>query len=271
MADEIRQWSDELARDPGSLVFLPLAEALRRQGQAAMAQKVALRGLQRHPHNGEAHDLLARILTDLGDLQGAFDEWDMVLQLAPGHPGALKGMAFVRFQQRRHAEAEEFLVRAQSQEQDENLAAAIDVVRRSGAIAPGTILVDPFSEPRHLYVDLLTPDQAAMCLDKAGLVLSGAYYAGDGQDVAQEIGASLSGVSDEAVRATRHLGIGAWKSIVFETEAAVVALRPAPVSPQTEGGLVVVAAVPDTPLGLLRRVLDKCAQRTAEWLSREAA
>jgi len=32
--DEIRQWSEELARDPASLVFLQLAEALRRQGSA---------------------------------------------------------------------------------------------------------------------------------------------------------------------------------------------------------------------------------------------
>jgi len=32
MADEIRRWSDELAHEPNSLVFLQLAEALRAQG-----------------------------------------------------------------------------------------------------------------------------------------------------------------------------------------------------------------------------------------------
>ena len=40
MADEIRLWSDELARDPSSLVFIPLAEALRRQGQFDVARKM---------------------------------------------------------------------------------------------------------------------------------------------------------------------------------------------------------------------------------------
>ena len=74
MADEVRLWSDELARDPSSLVCLPLAETLRRQGQLDLAHKVATRGLQRHPHNADAHDQLARIQADRGELQAAFDE-----------------------------------------------------------------------------------------------------------------------------------------------------------------------------------------------------
>ena len=55
MADDIRRWSDELARDPSSLVFLQLGEALRRQGQLEVALKIALRGLERHPRNVDAH------------------------------------------------------------------------------------------------------------------------------------------------------------------------------------------------------------------------
>src|SRR5207248_1190841 len=162
VADEVRLWSDELARDPSSLVFLPLAETLRRQGQLDLARKVASRGLERHPQSADAHDQLARIHADGGELQAAFDEWEMVLRL----------------------------------------------------------------------------------------VLAGAYYAPDGNDVAQDVGASLSGVSDEALRATRHLSIGAWRSILFETEAAVVSLSPAPAGGPAAGGLMVVAASPSTPLGL---------------------
>lgn len=273
MADDIRAWSDELARDPASLVFLPLGEALRKSGQPALAQKVAMRGLQRHPHSADAHDLLARILVDLGELQSAFDEWDAALSIAPGHSGALKGMAFVLYQQNRMEEAEQLLIQAQAaEEHDENLAAAIDTVRRSGMVlAHGGVLFDPFSDPKRLYGDVLASDQAAMCLDKDGLVLAGAYYAADGQDVAQEIGAALSGVSDEAARATRHLDIGAWKAIVFETEAAVVALAPAlAAGALSEGGLVVVAAAPDAPLGLLRRQLERCVGRTGDWVGRSA-
>src|ERR671926_1349353 len=99
MADDVRRWSDELARAPASLAFLPLGETLRRQGQLDLAHKIATRGLERHSHNAEAHDLLARIAVDRGELQRAFDEWDMVLRLAPTHTGAKKGMGFVCYKQ----------------------------------------------------------------------------------------------------------------------------------------------------------------------------
>src|SRR2546428_1759541 len=97
MADEIKTLSAELARDPQSLVFLRLADLLRQRGQLDAAHRVALNGLERHPHLADAHDLYARILADKRDYQRAFDEWDMARRIAPGHMGALKGLAFLYF------------------------------------------------------------------------------------------------------------------------------------------------------------------------------
>src|SRR5438874_466115 len=185
MADDVGRWSDELARDPASLAFLPLGETLRRQGQLDLALKIAVRGLERHSHNADAHDLLARIAVDRRELQRAFDEWDAVLRLSPSHLGALKGMAFVRFQQGNTADAEKYLQRAAEQ----------------------------------------------------------------------------GGDADAARRATRHLEIGDWKSIVLETEVAVVTMAPC-----AGDGLLVVAASKATPLGLVRRVLDRCLERARRWL-----
>lgn len=269
MADEIRLWSDELARDPSSVVFIPLAEALRRQGQFDVAWKIVVRGIERHPHNAEARDLLARIHADRGDLEGAYEEWNMLLALVPGHLAALKGMAFVRFQQGNFADAERLLTEAHALEGGPELAQAIETVRRSSTSVPASPdAADPdvSNDPHRLFADLLGEQQRAMVLDADGLVLAGAYVAADGTDVAQDVGASLSGVSDEAFRATRHLGIGAWRSIVFETEAAVVALAPAPAS-EAADGLLVLAAGPATPLGLLRRMLDRCLHRVTLWQS----
>jgi tetratricopeptide (TPR) repeat protein len=271
MADEVRLWSDELARDPSSLVFLPLAETLRRQGQLDLARKVATRGLERHPHNPDAHDQLARIHADKGDLQAAFDEWDTVLRLVPGHVGAIKGMAFIRFQQGRHEEAERLLMQAQGRNEDSDITAAINMVRRSSGVSLAQVSVPEMpSDPHLLFADILANDQTAMMLDKDGLVLAGAYYSADGRNVAEDVGANLSGVSDEALRATKHLEIGAWRSILFETEAAVVSLSPAPADGPAAGGLIVVAAAPATPLGLLRRLLDRCIARSAAWLEHTA-
>ena len=286
MSDEIRRWSDELAREPSSPVFLQLGEALRRQGQLEMAQKVAVRGLERRPHDPDAHDLLARIHVDRGALQSAFDEWNMVLRLLPGHAGALKGMGFVCFRQGKLEQAAGYLADAASFDPgDASIASALELVQRKlrgetaaaayashaahapappAETAPPPVEDLPMSragDSRLLFADIIGDGrQAALLLDAAGLVLAGAYLRADGRDVGQEVGAELSGVSDEALRAMRHLGLGAWSSIVFETQAATVALAPAP-----GDGLLVVAADRSTPLGFVRRLLDRAADRAREW------
>ena len=60
----------------------------------------------------------------------------------------------------------------------------------------------------------------------------------------------------------RRLDMGAWKSIVFETQVAVVAMAPAP-----SDALLIVAASRATPLGLLRRLMGQCSERVVEWMA----
>ncbi|HUL50050.1 MAG TPA: hypothetical protein VLT79_08560, partial [Gemmatimonadales bacterium] len=71
MADDVKSLSAQLAQDPGSLVFLRLGELLRHKGQLDAAHRVALSGLERHPHLADAHDLYARILADKRDYERA--------------------------------------------------------------------------------------------------------------------------------------------------------------------------------------------------------
>jgi predicted regulator of Ras-like GTPase activity (Roadblock/LC7/MglB family) len=202
MADEIRRWSDELAREPNSLVFLQLAEALRAQGQLVVALKIAQRGLDRHPGNADARALVDRIAAE-------------------------QNAAFVA---------------------EQAVAALAAASERDSAAATAA---------SRLFADLLMDDgQTALLLDDSGYVLGGLYVDADGIDVGQDVGAQLSGISDEIVRSTRHLGMGDWRSLTFETGAAVVAM-----SPTAEQGLVVVAASRSTPLGLLRRLLERCLER----------
>lgn len=267
MADEIRRMSDELARDPGSRVFVPLGEILRQQGQADLALKMTLRGLERHPHLADAHDLLARISVDRGDLERAFDEWDILLRLVPGHLGALKGMGFVCFRSERFGEAEAYLAAvARADPADTQVASALANIRavREGAAGTRSAALPSAmaGDSRYLFVEVLRDDaQTALLLDRDGLVLAGAYVGADGTDAAQEVGAELSGVTDAARRATRHLALGDWTSIVFETEVAVVAMAPSP-----QDGLLVLATSRATPLGLVRRLLDRCAEQSRRWL-----
>jgi tetratricopeptide (TPR) repeat protein len=109
MSDDVKALSTELARDPQSLVFLRLGEVLRQKRQFDAAARIALHGLERHPHLADAHDLYARILADRHNYEQAFDEWDMTLRIAPQHTGALKGLAFLYFKVGDLAQAESHL------------------------------------------------------------------------------------------------------------------------------------------------------------------
>lgn len=277
MADDIRRLSEELARDPASRVYLQLGESLRRGGQLDLALKVALRGLERHPHEADAHDLLARIAVDRGELERAFDEWDMVLRIAPAHLGARKGMGYVLFKQGRFAEAHTYLSEASDLDgEDETVATALAMVRvklREGAGGAGSAeavqRLQRSQRPQRLEASSLFDEitdggeHTALLLDATGLVMAGSYVTQDGRDVAQEVGAELSGVSDEARRAMRHLGLGDWSSLTVETDAAVVAM-----APMHDDALLLVAASKAMPLGLVHRVLDRCVERASVWLNK---
>lgn len=313
VSDDIRRWSNELARRPASMVFLPLGEALRMRGQINVALRVALRGLERHPYDADAHDLLARIYVDRGETERALDEWDAAIRCTPGHAGALKGMGFVCFNQGRIVDAERYLAEAAAASpEDDGLGMALLRVREQIASANDTSAPEPepqsepepapapspvangngattgngatngngattndvraesafaegdahFGDPRLLFADLIgVADQAALLLDEDGLVMAGQYVVSDGMDVGAEVGAALSGISDEARRAMRHLPLGDWRTIIFETPAATVVMTPAP-----HDGLVLVAAAPEVPSGLVRRALESVSQRAKRWM-----
>jgi predicted regulator of Ras-like GTPase activity (Roadblock/LC7/MglB family) len=316
MADEIRRLSDDLARDPSSLVFLPLADALRRAGQLDVALRVALRGLDRHPYLADAHDVLARIHADRGDVERAADEWEMALRLDPSHAQASLGLGFVDFRRGDFESAERRLSAAADGGKNPAVAAALAHVRsalgsqnavavmespraleavdvvsppaqtlepanaivmqpapeavmmRAQPLAPPVSLpeypVPDLSRSRQLFVSALEgPDQSALLVDADGLVLAGSYVDATGQDVADVVAAELAGVSSEAQRAMRHLGLGAWTSLLVEADSAVVAMTPAPL-----GSLLVVAASRQTPMGLVRLLLDRALTRARDWLTR---
>jgi tetratricopeptide (TPR) repeat protein len=109
---DLQRWSEELARNPASLAFLPLARAYRRLGRRDLALKLNLRGLEAHPANVEAHALLALIYLEEGERAKAADEWSIVLRLKPGNFEALRGMGFRYLEQNDIPSARQHLERA---------------------------------------------------------------------------------------------------------------------------------------------------------------
>ena len=192
MADDVRALSAELAQDPQSLVFLRLGEALRRKGQLDAALRVAVNGLERHPHLADAHDLYARLLADKHEYERAFDEWDMAVRIAPNHIGALKGLAFLYFKVGDVAQAEAHLEAARRYEPDDPTIAQALVMVRGGARPPSPTTA-PAPEPvataaapaapaptagvldeSQVFAGLEGALEGLVLLDAAGMVLGGA-------------------------------------------------------------------------------------------------
>lgn len=109
---QVRQWSEEVAADPASLSFLPLARAYREQGRRDAALKLCIRGLEKHPDNVEAHYLLGLLYREGGDTLKAFDEWDIALALDPEHGGSRREIGLVAHARGEHATAVRHLEKA---------------------------------------------------------------------------------------------------------------------------------------------------------------
>jgi predicted regulator of Ras-like GTPase activity (Roadblock/LC7/MglB family) len=108
-------------------------------------------------------------------------------------------------------------------------------------------------------------EQTALLLDAAGVPLAGSYVDDRGRDISVEIGTALSGVGREVTRSMRLLSIGAWTAVVVETDAANIALAPAP-----QDGLVLLASASTVPLGLVRRVLTRSVALAINWMQGRA-
>ncbi len=294
MNDDVRALTSELARDPGSLVFLDLAEVLRRRGQLDAALTVAASGLARYPALADAHALHARILAERGDGDGAFDGWMNALQLEPAHQAAHRGLGFLYYRAGDLARALRHLeFAAQAAPEDAGLRAAIERVRVAAAPAPAEALAGgtaagevvaeaapaptsraiPFaidsgsgtSSESELFAGLDGARDGLLLLDQHGLRLGGALRNEDGADVSDAVAAHLAGVSREAARAARLLGLGEWQSLGVECEDGNAHL----VAPTAETVLLTVRDV-SVPAGRLGLVAERAAQAARRWLERVA-
>jgi tetratricopeptide (TPR) repeat protein len=265
MADDIRALSAQLAQDPQSLVFLRLGEALRRKGQLESATRVAMNGLERHPHLADAHDLYARILTDKHDYERAFDEWDMAVRIAPNHTGALKGLAFLYFKVGDIAQAEAHLEQARKVEPDDpSIDQAFEMIRGGAKTAASSAAPAPSAgalDEARVFAGLEGSNEGLLLIDGAGRVLGGALRDRSGADVTDSVAAYLAGVSQEAARTAKLLGLGAWNGLSAEGQHGNVHL-----AHPTPEALLLVVRERGTPLGRLAILAQRATAMARRWL-----
>jgi tetratricopeptide (TPR) repeat protein len=281
VSDDIKTLTARLADDPASLAFLDLGEALRRRGQLDAAYKVARGGVTRYPALADAHDLLGRILGDQGDLAGAFDAWAEALRFDPMRIGALKGIAFLYFRAGDIAAALDHLRRASEVDPDDpTIAQAIERVRTAAAAPQGSgsaaaqteAISAPALDP---LPEAVTPsstnggngqsEQGIMLVDGNGLRLNGTLLSPGNDDVGDRVAAELAGVSKEASRTSRLLGLGGWQSIAVESPEGNLYL----VAPTPETMLLTVRD-PSLPMARLGLIADRAARDARAWLESHA-
>jgi predicted regulator of Ras-like GTPase activity (Roadblock/LC7/MglB family) len=154
---DLQRWSEEVARDPAALAFLPLARAFRKQGRRDAALKLCLRGLEHHPTHVEAHALQS------GQRSKAYDEWSMVLRLEPDNFEALRGMGFYHLEQGDDVSALRSLQRAGALKPSdlavqEALRMIHDRNRPAAAPEPAPIAErDPWEAPEVLFEQPVVP------------------------------------------------------------------------------------------------------------------
>jgi len=309
--DDIHAMSETLAADPGSLVFLPLAEALLARGDLVRAARVAQRGATRHPGRIEAHDLVARLALAQGDEERAEAAWAAVLGLDATFGNAHRGLGLVRYRQGRLGEAREHLAYAAHLDpQDPTVRSALDavegVIAQQGGAAmeralDGAPLEAPYAAPEASaapHSDEASAERAETADDHPGDAsadVAGASAArlfdpilGDAKQIALLLDADgLVSAGEYMTGDGRDLGseIGAHLTGVGdEAERAMRHFklgRWTRLAIETEAATiamaplgtraVLVAASRDVPLGFVRRTLERCIVVATGWLGGDAA
>jgi predicted regulator of Ras-like GTPase activity (Roadblock/LC7/MglB family) len=100
-----------------------------------------------------------------------------------------------------------------------------------------------------------------MLVDGNGLRMNGTLLSPNNEDVSDRVAAELAGVSKEATRTSRLLGLGTWQAIAVESP---------------EGNLYLVAPTPETmlltvrdaslPMARLGLIAERAARSAREWL-----
>jgi tetratricopeptide (TPR) repeat protein len=269
VTDDIRSLTARLAEEPSSLAFLELGEALRRRGQLDAAYKVARGGLGRYPALADAHDLMARILGDQGDLAGAFDAWVEALRFDPMRIGALKGIAFLYYRAGDVTAALDHLERAAEVDPDDpSIVQALARMRGTpSAEGSSTFAPEPAPPEAPAVSTIEAPARESgedgMLVDGNGLRLTGTLKSPGNEDVGDRVAAELAGVSKEASRTSRLLGLGAWQAIAVESPDGNLYL----VAPTPETVLLTMRD-PSLPMARLGLIAERAAKDAREWLGR---
>lgn len=116
---KIAGYTEILAKDPHSTVFVPLCEAYRQMGLLDDALEIALKGTQALPRFSPGYTALGRIYAQRGDVDQAVSSFEKSLEMDAESLVALKGLARARMLKGEKELARPLLQRAASLKPDD--------------------------------------------------------------------------------------------------------------------------------------------------------
>lgn len=261
----VRRWQEDVAGDPGSPSFLPLAELYLREGRTEVARRLCQRGLERNPEHVDAHVLLGRIYREVGEHERALDEFDIVLHLDPEHRAARRALGYLCLERRdwpravRHLEAA-----AAAEPRDDRIASALALARRhlDGAAPALDESVGPPAALQEALARFVRESRVrfAMLMEPSGRIILQQGFADD-----LDLGAFASlgaGVHSASRALARMIGEPRFAQLVQGRGEKQLLIGTVAVG----GGELVLVAVlgPDATVGLVRVRFHEAAREIAE-------
>lgn len=261
-ASQVRRWQDAVARDPGSPAFVQLAEVYRREGRAAVARRLCVRGLERNAENVEAHFLLGRLYREAGELDEAFDEWDIALRLDPDHRPARRALGYLCLERRDWSSAVRHLEQSAAAEPgDQRLASALNMARRRArsASAPEVDAAAGLAGPLDRFVRE-SRVRLAVVMDNTGRIIARQGFA-SGVDLAA-VASLAAGIHSASGELAGMLGQPGFEQLYQGAGGNQIFLAPL----ETSAGELLLATVfgEEATIGMVRVLFAKLAAEAAD-------
>lgn len=278
--ERIRQFGTELQRDPATLSFAVLADALREEGLLRKAAEVCRRGLSMHPDYVTGHIVMGQICADMLDREGARAAFEAALAMQPHSVVARLELSRVLLEERRfdhaakHLEHVLFLNPGHSEARELLRAARARRVppsaRRRRAESPAA--VQPSATDERKASDVRVPQSGhteasvmnsavqalrqipgvsgALLVHADGLPVTGATNVGDEETVAASVLSMY-----EAMRAyAERLEMGSLGRAIVDSGSERLVLASA------GSGVLMVDASPDAKMGLVNMHIDRALE-----------
>jgi predicted regulator of Ras-like GTPase activity (Roadblock/LC7/MglB family) len=266
-----------------------LGRILADRGEAASAAEAWGAALALDPGHAGANKGMAFLLYHSGDAAGALDYLQTAARSAPDDAGLRSAISRVRTELPPHDGIDLTAPTNGGSARDSHavpleIEAAAELIAASIAEQPA-VHRPPAPAPTEAAPAALTPSlgeadggdereqsifagfdgagDGMLLLDRNGMRLGGGLRSPDGEDVGDTVAAHLSGVSREAERAARLLGLGALESVAAESPDGNLYL----LTPSDDTVLLTVRDR-SVPVGRLALVADRAAKAARAWLER---